>query len=261
LIGHPLEKRRSITRVDRISQHTFLRDFVVAQSVVVDLGANEGEFCTVIARRYGCRVFAAEPTPHLYEALRNASPRVTLFPVALGGSDGSATFRFDPGKSKSGSLLAHRVTESVLSNPVSTKCAQVDVWSLKGLFERTGLLSVDLLKVDIEGAELDLFESASSDCLLRCRQIAVEFHDYWYPELSERTEAVKRKLVGIGFEMIQFTPNNKDVLFFRRDAFTFTSAERWYLAHVIRNANGFGRMVREAIRRCGRQLSLWRTAS
>ncbi len=251
-----MRKRSSITRVDRISQHTFLRDYVGAQSVVIDLGANEGEFCKAVAERYGCRVLAVEPTPHLYERLRGASPQVTVIQVALGGADGSATFRFDPGKSKSGSLLPPTITSSVLSHSSNTTCTPVEMCSLTGLLERVGAPSVDLLKVDIEGAELEMLECSSAESLLRCKQIAVEFHDYWYPELNERTEAVKRKLVGMGFEMVRFTPNNKDVLFFRRDAFVFTTIERWYLAHVIRNANGFGRMLKEMLRRCRRFVGL-----
>lgn len=50
------------------------------------------------------------------------------------------------------------------------------------------------MKVDIEGAEIDLFLKADNETLLSVRQFTVEFHDFWYPELRDGTEQVKDRM-------------------------------------------------------------------
>lgn len=114
--------------------------------------------------------------------------------------------------------------------------------TLEGFLEREGLLDVDLLKLDIEGAELAVLETTSSDVLRRVRQITVEFHDWMYPETRENVEALKDQLRSYGFYCIRFSGNNGDVLFVRRDMLNYQ--EYFYLAYVVRNIRGGLRLIR-----------------
>lgn len=231
-------------RVDRVSQHAFLASPLSAESVVFDLGANNGEFCLDIARKYGCRVFAAEPVPKLAKDLQNRDKRVVVHSVAIGGRTGTATIVFDVGKDKTGSLLGLNVVGGILHDPDTRELREVRVQSLEEFLDHSGSGTVDLLKLDIEGAELDALSEAPDSVLARCKQITVEFHDFWYPELKPKTEQVKRKLIHAGFDMIRFTPNNKDVLFINRRLLPMSALETLLLRHIIRNVMGFGRMWR-----------------
>ncbi|MBR1232875.1 FkbM family methyltransferase [Bradyrhizobium sp. AUGA SZCCT0182] len=49
--------------------------------------------------------------------------------------------------------------------------------TLATLLGFAGFSEVDILKVDIEGAELELFSDGIRDCLPRIRMIVVETHD------------------------------------------------------------------------------------
>jgi FkbM family methyltransferase len=230
--------------IDRQSQHAFLNGPLGPASVVWDLGANQGEFCLEVARKYGCRVLAAEPVPELAAALAERSQFVTVLQKAVGGEDTTVTFDYDLTKDKTGSMMGLDVVGGLLNESATLKRVSVEMLSLATLFSRTGATRVNLLKVDIEGAELDMLLKTPAELLQRCDQITVEFHDYWYPDLAERTEQAKARLRELGFHMIRFTPNNKDVLFVNTRSVRLSGAQKFWIGAVLRNVFGFGRMVR-----------------
>jgi FkbM family methyltransferase len=230
--------------IDRLSQHAFLSGPVRPDAIVWDLGANQGEFCLTIASKYGCRVLAAEPVPELAAALSGQSELVTVLQNAVGAVDSSVTFDYDLTKDKTGSMMGLDVVGTLLNESATLKRVTVQMLSLESLFRRTGATRVSLLKVDIEGAELDMLLDSPAELLQRFEQITVEFHDYWYPELRERTERAKARLRSLGFHMIRFTPNNKDVLFINGSSLPLNGAEKFWIGIVLRNFYGFGRMLR-----------------
>ena len=229
--------------IDRLSQHAFLSGPLGPASVVWDLGANQGEFCLAVARKYGCKVVAAEPVPELAAALSGKSQLVTVLQNAVGGTDGTVTFDYDLTKNKTGSMMGLDVVGGLLNEASTLKRVSVQMWSLETMFTNIGAQRVDLLKLDIEGAELDLLLKTPGEVLQRCDQITIEFHDYWYPELRERTEEAKARLKSLGFHMIRFTPNNKDVLFVNSRTLPMSGAQKFWAGMVLRNVNGFGRML------------------
>lgn len=77
--------------------------------------------------------------------------------------------------------------------------------------------TIDLLKVDIEGAELELFDSLMEKNLNFIKQVTVEFHDFLWPEMHGRVEAIKRKMISNGYYCIQFSLDNSNVLFVRKE--------------------------------------------
>jgi len=54
---------------------------------------------------------------------------------------------------------------------------EIELISIPTLLERQHWTGVDLVKMDIEGAELEVFQHGSSDWLARTRVLAVELHD------------------------------------------------------------------------------------
>ena len=234
---------------DRISQHTFLRAPLTHESVVGDLGCNQGLFAVGVRKKYGCRVWAAEPAPHLHKALTHLAPGIRCMPVAVGGARDRIFFNFDESHRLSGSLLAKEIIQVVHDRMDKIHHVSVDVITLADFIDFTGSPRIDLLKMDIEGAELEVLLNSPLELLQRCAQITVEFHDFWYPELKSRTEQAKTRLVQAGFEMIRFTPNNKDVLFINRAMIDLSLTRRFFVAHVERNLNGAGRALLVASRR------------
>ena len=76
-----------------------------------------------------------------------------------------------------------------------------------------GLTRVDLLKVDIEGAELEMFAQLPSHILAEVRQITVEFHDFMHPETAPEVRKTIALLRAAGFHCVRFSKDNIDLLF------------------------------------------------
>lgn len=139
------------------------------QPIIVDLGANIGiaslYFCTRFPQ---ARILAYEPDPSVFPILQSnlaQFPNVTLHQMAIAGNDGS-TF-FHSSGDDAGTILDEnkegRVTTEV-------QCA-----SLRSVLEP--LDYVDLLKIDVEGAELGALRSASKT-LSAVHRIFIEYHSY-----------------------------------------------------------------------------------
>ncbi len=230
-------------QVDRVRGHTFLGCALGPGSVVVDLGANQGCFSAELIKRFGCKVYAVEPVEEMFRQIPK-DPSLTAYRAAMGGADGTANI-----------FLYGGLGSSIMGSfapQLGDRRETVEQLSLSGLFERAGIERVDLMKVDIEGAEVQMFASASDEQLRSVAQLTVEFHDFVYPELGESVEAVKRRLCALGLAMIKFSVNNADILFVNRDRLALTTRQEAYLRWVVRYREGVLRKVRRQLRGAGR---------
>jgi FkbM family methyltransferase len=189
-----------------VCRHTFL-PILDRNSTVVDLGANEGAFSHEVIKRFGCAVFAAEPIKAVSARIAE-HPRLRLLNCGVGKETGAATINVFG--DRCASLLPP------LPNEVATG-EKIDVVTFSRFLALTGLVEIDLLKLDIEGAELDVLDSMDAETLRRIRQITVEFHDFIYPGLARRVDTVKWRLRRAGFRDIRFSLDNSDVLFINRN--------------------------------------------
>jgi FkbM family methyltransferase len=134
-------------------------------AIVVDVGANIGDFTVQAARR--CpkgRVIAIEPVKDAGEMIEmqarlNGLDNVTWICAALSGTDGMSAPK------RSNSIYA---TASASAGPVHTA-------TLSRLVADLALDRIDLLKLDCEGDEWDILP-ASDAVLPIVRQLCMEFH-------------------------------------------------------------------------------------
>lgn len=194
----------SMKAVDRLCEHTYIPKLLHEGSIVFDFGANYGKFSHGMIARHGCRVFAAEPVSELRAGIKS-SPALTTLPFAVGGTKERAKVNIFGSRCAS---LLRRTDDEALDGEQET-----EVLDLRGIFELSGVDRVDLMKVDIEGSEIGMFDSASDEDLCRCTQITAEFHDFVYPEQRPQVEAIKKRLNSLGFWVLNFSLDNTDVLF------------------------------------------------
>jgi FkbM family methyltransferase len=151
----------------------------------IDVGAQVGSFTLWLACRSTARVFSIEPNPETYSVLvRNIdagglSSRVRSAQVALGGQAGERTLYVHK-FSEATSLLATLDGETQIAVPAVT---------LRTLIADSGFPRVDLLKIDVEGAEWEVFESLRQGDLDSVATLLVEWHPvsgHSYIELAER---------------------------------------------------------------------------
>jgi FkbM family methyltransferase len=146
---------------------------------VVDIGAHVGVFSLYAAQRGAARIVAFEPAGENAVLLRanvsaNNAERISVHDAAVTGVDGTAHLL--PGRESVGG----RVRESTRGRPDGPGDAiGVKALSLQSAIEMEGLDFVDFLKIDCEGSEGAIFESAPPSVLERVRAIVLEYHDAW----------------------------------------------------------------------------------
>jgi FkbM family methyltransferase len=203
--------------IDRVEEHTFLPNCLTRTGKIIDLGMNKGEFAKVMRDRYGCSVAGLEANPSLAKAASDLSG-ILCRNAAISGSDGFVEFLIDEENCEASHIVvpASDTLEAitVASVSLSTFLREIDV------------KDVDLLKVDVEGAELDLFEKTDPDDLLRCAQITVEFHSFIYPDQATRVESAIARLSEIGFYHLDFSVSRTDVLFINNKMIDLTTWDK-----------------------------------
>ncbi len=184
--------------------HSFLSHPISQNSLVLDLGANLGEFSAGMIAQFGCRVVAAEPLQELAAQIPQHR-LLTVLPVAVGGSNDSIGISVFPDRCAS-VCGAVAVQESCMVR-------EIPMVTLKEFRSRVHAGQVDLMKLDIEGAEIDLFKSSTDGELLEIGQITVEFHDFLYRDLRKPVREIFARMCSLGFRIVHFSFDNTNVLF------------------------------------------------
>jgi FkbM family methyltransferase len=122
-------------------------------SVVYSGGVGEdASFDLALIDRTGCEVWAFDPTPRAIEFARTiGDPRFHFVAVGLWSSEARLRFHAPPNPS--------HVSHSIVEPESSRDSFEVDCKSLDTLMVELGHDRIDLLKLDIEGAEYEVLRS------------------------------------------------------------------------------------------------------
>jgi FkbM family methyltransferase len=168
--------------------------------VLVDLGANVGRFAAEFLALYpAARAVLVEGDPYLNEELKrrfSGARSVQLF-QGLIGPESKQREQFFLCQIPEGNSIFHQFSDQWA--PGAARQIEVEVISLQELLRLAGIQRVDLLKVDIEGAEWDLLERFEQQLAERVAQLTVEFHDFLDPSLRHRTERCIARLSELGY--------------------------------------------------------------
>lgn len=144
---------------------------------VLDIGANKGQWTRALLDTFGdrvARVHMFDPSPENYRELSNRedtlaglgpeeSERITAHQSAMGSTPGKATLYTNDDGSPLGSLYPHEVNghgASLQSIRLDTKI-EVPVDTVDEFISRNEIASVDIMKIDTEGHEMDVLRGAA----------------------------------------------------------------------------------------------------
>ncbi len=168
-----------------------LADRADQELVVLDVGANVGAWTVQALQAFPqARIYCFEPGVTAFAELTQSlgtDPRVSLNRLALAETEGRALLYANTPGSVLASLTKRRLDHLGLD---FSHEEPVQVQSLESWAASAGVKAVDVLKLDVEGHELDVLRGAGQ--LLSCvRMIQFEFggcnidtrtylQDYWY---------------------------------------------------------------------------------
>jgi len=141
---------------------------------VIDLGANVGYLSALILSRFPrARVIAVEPDPvNARLCRRNLAPYGSRASVIEGAAWWSKSrLTLVRGQFGDGREWATQVREAGPG-----EAGDVEGWDIETILDGFGMEKVDLLKIDIEGSERDLFERGAGEWLDRIRNLSIELH-------------------------------------------------------------------------------------
>jgi len=187
-------------------------------SQIVIVGALDANEVSHMERIYtNARFLCFEPNPKTYEALLKkfaGKPNVSISSFALGREKGKARF-YELSMAGNGSLLEPDVETWAAANRQSDKSMtsfEVNVSTMDS--EASGFASIDLLWMDVQGAEGEVL-AGGSETLRRTKSVFLEValvesaykNAALFPEISEKLKSQGFQCVGMGIDAWNGTGN------------------------------------------------------
>jgi FkbM family methyltransferase len=182
------------------------------EAVVYSVGiGTDITFDLSLIERYGVTVHAFDPTPGSIAYLERQSlpPEFRWRQVGLANFDGAARFLppADP------THISHTLLQD---GRTDARAIDVEVRRLSTVMSELGHEAVDLLKMDIEGAEYDVLDDIL-DHRLPVRQILVEFHHRFPGVGVARTRRAVERLNAGGYRIFFASESGEEYSFFLDD--------------------------------------------
>jgi len=201
-------------RIDTCSSDDwqFCQRFLGQNSVVYSLGVGDSiAFDLQIIKNCGATVHAFDPTPFSVEWIGSqALPRQFVFHQwAIAGSDGVMRMARRVSRKKRKSKV---MWTSILDNSGDPEIIEVPCFTLQTIMKKLNHERIDLVKMDVEGAEYEIIESLLN-MPNRPSQLLVEFH-HRFPGIGlAKTAECIGNLRAAGYRLFAISATGREVGF------------------------------------------------
>jgi FkbM family methyltransferase len=204
------------TEIFRENHHAILPNFSGKDDeVIIDLGANEGFYTLKVKENSPkAKVIAVEPNPEAFKVLKrnvklNNLKNVSLVNKAITSRDGKVRFEIEEGVTEIGGLKV--VGKRKWLDKKMLKKIVVGSLTLESLCKKCKVNKIDLLKIDVEGAELEILKS-SKNVLNNVKKVVVEYHS------ENLRRQIRKFMIKIGFVVVFEEKKACDDIYFVRSA-------------------------------------------
>jgi FkbM family methyltransferase len=184
---------------------------LTSNSIVYSFGIGQDiSFDLEVIKHHQCQIFGFDPTPKSIEWIRNQNLH-SLFrfeSIGIGKTTGRAIFKLPKDeKCISASMYDHRFIDS--SNHV-----EVQLESFQDISDRLHHTYIDVLKMDIEGAEYDAIDNILNSKIY-IKQILLEIHERFFDDGKKRTEILLQKLRNKGYRLFAISDSYQELSFIK----------------------------------------------
>lgn len=175
----------------------FIRARLSAADVFIDIGANIGQHSLYASYLCG-HVYSFEPIKRLYDQFnksifKNDILNITAYNYALGNEKKEVPIYSNESNMGGSSILAGG-DKNFLQN--------VKIFRLDDVYEKMGIVRTDMIKIDVEGYELEVLLGARNFIKKYQPKILMEFSPYFYNRVDSKISGrIIEFLLGAGYEL------------------------------------------------------------
>lgn len=188
-------------------------DRITAESIVYSFGVGEDiSFDLAIIKRFDVHVHAFDPTPKSIRWInqQNLPPQFHFHELGLADYDGVATFALPRPD-----FVSYALSQET---PDGQRVIQAQVNRLKTIAQKLGHRRIDILKMDIEGAEYRVIDDLEN-VGLPIGQLLVEFHhQIGNAAAVNQTRRAIATLNELGFRLFHNSKSGKEFSFINLSA-------------------------------------------
>ncbi|CAA0091202.1 Uncharacterised protein [Halioglobus japonicus] len=171
-----------------VNKHLLHEASIDSNSVVVDVGAFTGSWAQHMVDRYDPVIYAFEPNPNSLKRLRQKAannPKLHPMPYGLGDEDATVDFTLN---GLGSSMCDERSSHS------DTPRMAVEIAAVDRVWRELDLGKIDLMKINIEGAEFPLLaKMIETDLLKNVDCFLIQFHE-WHPGAGSKRQRIRKEL-------------------------------------------------------------------
>ena len=185
---------------------------LASDSIVYSCGVGEDAgFDLALMSTFGMTIHAFDPTPRAVEWINEQDlPSTFCFhQIGISDFDGTATFNAPERPDHASYTL-------VKDRGNAAFAVEAEVRRLSTIMNDFGHDHIDLLKIDIEGAEYDVVDDLTSS-ELEIRQLLVEFHHGFGSIGVKETSRAVALLRTHGYRLFHVSPRGEEYSFIHRD--------------------------------------------
>lgn len=188
---------------DNLNENSIIYSFGIGEDISFDLALIEN---------HNCSVFGFDPTPKSIEWIKKQKlpANFHFFEYGIGCISGSIDFYLPKNPEHvSGSII-------IQSNVNTEKKIKVKMKSIFDIIKELEHEKIDILKLDIEGAEYDIIKDILN-AKIPITQILIEFHDRFVIDGMRKTKQTVNKMKSNGYSVFAISESKEEISFIKKN--------------------------------------------
>ena len=218
LVGRDFYQGRQVkcshlTFGNRFADWTFCPDSLHEHSVAYSFGVGEDiSFDLELMEHFRLQIFAFDPSPRsiAWVQQQDLKEGFHFYPYGLAGSDGNLSFSEPEGPG----IHSLKLSRSLTEQEAGRSTMELPVHRLPTIMQKLGHERIDMVKMDIEGAEYEVIEDIIGSAV-PITQLLIEFHHRFEHIGVGKTRKAISSLNEAGFRIFHVSASGEEMSFIK----------------------------------------------